>query len=140
MPNVPITIEADTDRLKQVFVNLIHNAAKFTEYAGKIWVKVLVEGQDAVVKVEDTGIGISPEMLPKIFDLFTQSEFAPSKRRDGLGLGLSVVRDLVELHGGTVQVRSDGIGRGSEFAVRLPLKGPDAGRPDGPSPRSQTTD
>jgi signal transduction histidine kinase len=133
MPGKEIMVEADPARLQQVFVNLIHNAVKYTEYGGQIWVKVSVEGQDAVVKVEDTGIGISPEMLPQIFNLFTQSEFGGSQKSSGLGIGLSVVQDLVSLHGGTVQVRSDGIGKGSEFTVRLPLKGPDAGRPDRPS-------
>lgn len=132
MPESPITIEADPPRLQQVFVNLIQNAVKYTRYGGRIWVKVSVDGQEAVVKVEDNGIGISPEVMPQIFDLFTQAEFAEGEKRSGLGIGLSVVRDLVTLHGGSVQVRSDGIGKGSEFTVRLPLTGPDAKRPDRP--------
>jgi signal transduction histidine kinase len=84
-------------------------------------VKVSVEAAEAVVKFEDNGIGISPDVLPHIFDLFTQAEFAGDRKADGLGIGLSVVKDLAQLHGGTVQVRSDGIGKGAEFAVRLPL-------------------
>jgi PAS domain S-box-containing protein len=132
MSEDPIFVEGDFDRLQQVFVNLIQNAAKFTEYGGKIWVKVSVEGTEAVAKVEDNGIGISPEMMPLIFELFTQAEYDVGKKRQGLGIGLSVVKDLVELHGGSVLVRSDGIGKGSEFTVRLPLKGPDQGRPDRP--------
>jgi PAS domain S-box-containing protein len=128
-----IMVDVDADRLKQVFVNLIDNAAKFTEYGGKIWVKVSVEGSDAVVKVEDTGIGISPEIMPRIFDLFTQAELSTERGKAGLGLGLSMVKDIVGMHGGTVQVRSDGLGRGSEFTVRLPLAGPDANRPDAPT-------
>jgi signal transduction histidine kinase len=86
-------------------------------------VKVSLEDQEAVVKIEDDGVGISPEMLPRIFDLFTQAEFAADRPNAGLGIGLSVVKDLTTLHGGTVQVRSEGIGKGSEFTVRLPLVG-----------------
>jgi len=107
--------------MKQVFVNLLQNAVKFTKNGGTIWVKVSVEAAEALVKVEDSGIGISPEVLPHIFDLFTQAEFAGDRKSEGLGIGLSVVKDLTQLHGGTVQVRSDGIGKGAEFAVRLPL-------------------
>lgn len=130
-PDETVTVDADPDRMQQVFVNLLQNAAKYTEFGGNIWVKLYVEGKDAVVKVEDTGIGISPEILPRIFDLFTQAEFASDS--GGLGIGLSVVKDLVTLHGGSVQVRSDGIGKGSEFTVRLPLAGRDENRPDQPS-------
>jgi PAS domain S-box-containing protein len=129
----PVIVRADAVRLEQVFVNLIQNAAKYTEYSGTIWVKLIVEGQEAVVKVEDTGIGISADLLPQIFDLFTQAEFAAGAATEGLGIGLSVVRDIVQLHGGTVTVRSDGVGKGSEFSVRLPLAGPDNLRPDSPT-------
>jgi PAS domain S-box-containing protein len=129
----PVMVQADRDRLQQVFVNLLQNAAKYTEYGGDIWVKLFLEGREAIVKVEDNGVGISGEMLPRIFDLFTQAEFA-SEKREGLGIGLSVVRDIVQLHGGTVTVRSDGIGKGSEFSVRLPLTGPGSKRPDSPKP------
>ena len=128
----PLIVQADAVRLRQVFVNLIENAAKYTEYGGTIWVKMLVEGQEAVVKVEDSGIGISADVLPRIFDLFTQAEFVGDHGKAGLGIGLSVVKDITRLHGGTVQVRSDGIGRGSEFVVRLPLAGADENRPDSP--------
>ena len=134
MPDAPIYVEADSTRLQQVFVNLIENASKFTEYGGHIWVKASVEGGDAVIKVQDDGVGISPEVMPRIFDLFTQAEFETGEKKEGLGIGLSVVRDLVTLHGGSVLVRSDGIGHGSEFTVRLPLSGPDKGRPDSPVP------
>jgi signal transduction histidine kinase len=132
MGEAPVRVRADAVRLQQVFVNLIQNAAKYTEYGGNIWVKLLVEGREAVVKVEDTGIGISADLLPRIFDLFTQAEFAGDEHKEGLGIGLSVVRDITRLHNGTVQVRSDGIGKGSEFVVRLPLAGADAHRPDSP--------
>jgi signal transduction histidine kinase len=127
----PVIINADAVRLQQVFVNLLQNAAKYTEYGGTIWVKLILEGQEAVVKFEDDGIGISPELLPRIFDLFTQAEFTGDK--SGLGIGLSVVRDITQLHGGTVTVRSDGVGKGSEFTVRLPLAGSSRGRLDSPA-------
>jgi signal transduction histidine kinase len=131
LPDSPVTIRADATRLQQVFVNLIENAARYTQYGGDIWVKLFVEGREAVVKVEDSGVGISPEILPRIFEMFTQAELVGDKA-SGLGIGLSVVKDLTKLHGGTVQVRSDGIGKGSDFVVRLPLAGTDRKRPDGP--------
>lgn len=131
LPEGAVVIDADPDRLQQVFVNLLQNAAKYTEYGGAVFVKLYVEGKHAVAKVEDTGIGISPELLPQIFDLFAQAEF--SSRSGGLGIGLSVVKDLVSLHGGSVQVRSDGIGKGSTFTVRLPLADQGEGRADSPS-------
>jgi signal transduction histidine kinase len=120
LPSGPIELQADPDRLHQVLVNLINNAAKFTPARGLISVKGTIEGDEAVIIVEDNGTGIPPDMLSRIFDLFTQVE----NREDhgGLGIGLAVVKELVSAHGGTVQVRSDGIGRGSEFTVRLPLK------------------
>jgi two-component system CheB/CheR fusion protein len=121
LPSAPLLVDVDATRMKQVFVNLLQNAAKFTKNGGTIWVKLSVEAAEAVMKVEDNGVGISPEMLPHIFDLFTQAEFAGDRKSDGLGIGLSVVKDLTQLHGGTVQVRSDGLGKGAEFAVRLPL-------------------
>lgn len=121
MAKLPLVVKADEVRLRQVFVNLIQNAANFTRHGGTIWVKVSLEANEAVVKVEDNGVGISPEMLPHIFDLFTQAEFAGEQADAGLGIGLSVVKDITALHGGSVQVRSDGIGKGSEFTVRLPL-------------------
>jgi PAS domain S-box-containing protein len=134
--NEPVFVQADALRLQQVFVNLIENAVKYTKHGGTIWVKLLVDGHEAVIKVEDTGIGISPEVLPRIFDLFTQAEFAKAQSGQGLGIGLSVVKDITRLHGGSVQVRSDGIGKGSEFTVRLPLAGVDQTRPDNPAPNS----
>lgn len=120
LPTVPIYLDADPVRLRQVFVNLIDNAAKYMQHGGRIWIKATTEGDEAVVRVQDTGVGIAPEVMPHIFDLFTQAEFA-SRPQGGLGIGLSVVKDTVTLHGGSVQVASDGLGRGSEFTVRLPL-------------------
>jgi PAS domain S-box-containing protein len=125
LPQVPIVLDADPLRLRQVFVNLIENAAKYTQYGGTIWVKATTEGDEAVARVLDTGIGIAPEVMPHIFDLFTQGEFTQgeftSGAGGGLGIGLSVVKDNVALHGGTAQAASDGLGKGSEFTIRLPL-------------------
>src|SRR6476660_424322 len=121
VPIAPLEVDVDAVRMRQVFVNLIQNAANFTKNGGTIWVKVGVEAAEAVVKVEDNGIGISPEVLPHIFDMFTQAEFIGDRSEAGLGIGLSVVKDITQLHGGSVQVRSDGIGKGSEFTIRLPL-------------------
>jgi signal transduction histidine kinase len=115
-----IILQGDPDRLHQVFLNLLSNAAKYTPERGGIWVNVTTEGDEAVVRVTDTGVGIPHEMLPRIFDLFTQVETPLS--HGGLGIGLALVKDFVALHGGSVQVRSEGVGKGSEFMVRLPLK------------------
>lgn len=120
LPSAPIRLQADPDRLHQVFVNLITNAAKFTPEHGEVLVKGTTEGDEAVVQVEDTGVGIPHDMLPRIFELFTQMEVDLS--RGGLGIGLALVKELITLHGGSVQVRSEGTGKGSEFTVRLPLK------------------
>jgi PAS domain S-box-containing protein len=119
-----ITLEADRLRLQQVLVNLIGNASKFSPDGSKIWIKATVEGDEAVVRVEDKGRGIPSELLPHIFDLFTQAT-TPScdeAAQSGLGLGLSLVKRFVELHHGTVQARSEGVGKGAEVSVRLPLK------------------
>jgi two-component system CheB/CheR fusion protein len=116
-----LPVLGDADRLRQVIVNLLDNAVKYTPEGGRVWLKATVEGQEAVVRVEDTGIGIAPEAQPGIFELFTQEEVARPMAAGGIGLGLSLVKQLVTLHGGTVQVRSEGRGKGSEFTVRLPL-------------------
>jgi two-component system CheB/CheR fusion protein len=121
IPSAPMLVDVDAVRMRQVFVNLIQNAAKYTEAGGTIWVKASVEAAEAVVKIEDNGIGIAPDVLPNIFDLFTQVESTGDGIDAGLGIGLSVVKDLTQLHNGSVQVRSDGLGKGSEFTVRLPL-------------------
>ena len=118
-PRSAIVVQGDPDRLHQVFLNLLSNATKYTPERGNIWVKVSTEGDEAVVRVADTGVGIPHDMLPRIFDLFTQVETQLS--HGGLGIGLALVKDFVALHGGSVQVRSDGRDKGSEFMVRLPL-------------------
>jgi two-component system CheB/CheR fusion protein len=115
-----IVLQGDRDRLQQVFLNLLSNAVKYTPEHGAISIKVTTEADEAVVRVTDTGVGIPHDMLPRIFDLFTQVESQLS--HGGLGIGLALVKDFVALHGGSVQVRSEGVGKGSEFMVRLPLK------------------
>src|SRR5919106_952859 len=118
-PRSAIALQGDPDRLHQVFSNLLSNAVKYTPERGAICVEVTIEADEAVVRVSDTGVGIPHDMLPRIFDLFTQVETQLS--HGGLGIGLALVKDFVALHGGSVQVRSEGVGKGSEFMVRLPL-------------------
>ena len=119
-PGVPILLEADAARLEQVVSNLLNNAAKYTEPGGRIELEAAREGDEAVVRIRDTGIGIAPELLPCVFDLFTQAERSLDRSQGGLGIGLTLVRRLVELHDGSVAASSAGVGRGSEFVVRLP--------------------
>jgi two-component system CheB/CheR fusion protein len=116
-----VPVMADPARLDQVFANLLNNAIKYTPVKGRIWFKLTVEGGDAVVRVEDTGVGIDAEMMPKLFDFFAQEASSRQMASGGLGLGLPLVRELVTLHGGTVQARSDGRDKGSVFTVRLPM-------------------
>jgi PAS domain S-box-containing protein len=132
-----IELEADPFRLEQVLVNLLINAAKYTEPGGRIELAAVGEVTHAVVRVTDTGIGIEPELLPRVFDLFTQGNLALSRSEGGLGIGLTMVQKLIEMHGGSVEASSDGHGRGSVFTVRLPAQtGPAADQPaaDRPEP------
>ena len=119
VPPVPIFLDADPARLAQVIGNLIHNACKFTDRGGRIAVTVSNDNDHAVISVKDTGIGIPGDFLPRLFESFAQVD-TPGRTRDGLGLGLPLVRSLVDLHGGTLTARSEGAGLGSEFIVRLP--------------------
>ncbi len=123
LPPEPIHLEADPVRLAQVFANLLNNAAKYTEEGGRIWLAAERQGSEVAVSVKDTGIGITPKMLPRVFEVFTQSKRALVRSQGGLGIGLSLVKGLVELHGGSIEARSDGPGQGSEFVVRLPVAG-----------------
>jgi two-component system CheB/CheR fusion protein len=120
LPKEPVAVTADPVRLAQVIWNLLNNAAKYTPEGGRIWLTAAAEGSEAVVRVRDTGVGIPAEMLPKVFDLFTQVDRAIDRSLGGLGIGLTLVRRLTELHGGTVEAFSGGAGQGSEFVVRLP--------------------
>ena len=121
IPAEPIPLEADAVRLAQVFANLLNNAAKYTEAGGHVRLNAERRGENVVVSVKDTGVGIAAEMLPNIFDIFLQATPALVRSQIGVGIGLSLVKGLVELHGGSVEARSDGTGHGSEFIVRLPV-------------------
>jgi signal transduction histidine kinase len=116
-----LVVDGDPARLAQVAANLLTNAAKYTEKGGRVWLHAAAADGRAVLTVRDSGIGISPEMLPRVFDMFTQERQALDRTQGGLGLGLTIVRNFTALHGGTVEARSDGRNRGSEFIVRLPL-------------------
>ncbi len=121
LPPESLSLEADPVRLAQVVGNLLTNSAKYTEANGKISLTAEREGTDAVLRVRDTGIGIAPDMLPHIFELFVQADHSSTKAQGGLGIGLTLVKNLVEMHQGTVEAHSAGLGRGSEFVIRLPL-------------------
>jgi PAS domain S-box-containing protein len=121
IPEEPVYVDADRIRLSQIVGNLLSNAIKYTDPGGAIEVCVRIESDQAVIAVADNGIGIGPEMLEQVFEMFSQATPALQRAESGLGVGLSLVRGLVHLHGGAVEVRSDGPGRGSEFRVRLPL-------------------
>ena len=140
LPDDPIYLDADRVRLTQVFSNLLNNAAKYMEAGGRIWVSAARDGGDVVVRVKDTGIGIPPDKLESIFEMFTQVDKTLERSRGGLGIGLTLVKRLVEMHGGSVTATSAGVGRGSEFAVRLPLvEGPDGERRPDPVKREHVT-
>jgi PAS domain S-box-containing protein len=133
LPSAPVQLSADPARLAQVVGNLLNNACKFTNKGGRISLTATEEGDEIVIRVRDNGIGIAAEELPRLFDLFSQVESSLDRSREGLGIGLTLVRSLVELHGGTVSVHSDGLDRGTEFTVRLP-HGHHELTPDQPAP------
>ncbi|MEP7058889.1 MAG: ATP-binding protein [Caldimonas sp.] len=120
MPVTPLYVDGDPVRLAQIIGNLLHNAAKYTQEGGAIALSVRRRGDAVVIRVSDNGIGILAEALPHIFELFTQNDRSLSSTEGGLGIGLTVVRSMVELHGGSVDARSGGLGQGSEFVVTLP--------------------
>ena len=121
LPAEPIHIDGDMVRLAQVISNLLNNAAKYTERGGRIWLAAARRGEQAIIKVRDTGMGIPAEILPRIFEMFAQAERSTNGSPGGLGIGLTLVKRLVEMHGGTITAHSDGRGKGSEFIVRVPL-------------------
>jgi CheY-like chemotaxis protein/anti-sigma regulatory factor (Ser/Thr protein kinase) len=137
LPDELISIEGDKTRLIQVIGNILHNAAKFTDSGGRIVLKVARESRQALISVKDTGIGISAELMPRVFELFTRVHTQTETGRSGLGIGLALVRRLVEMHDGTVTARSDGPGQGTEFIVRLPLLAAQASAVLDESARSQ---
>jgi len=120
LPASSIWLSGDADRLEQVFVNLLANASKYTDPRGEIALSVDAHDSYVVIRVRDSGIGIAPHALPHIFDLFMQADAAAPRSRSGLGIGLALVRAIVQLHGGSVTAESTGLGHGSEFTVRLP--------------------
>jgi PAS domain S-box-containing protein len=135
LPPKPIWLHADAARLEQVVVNLLTNAAKYTEEGGDVWLTVQQEGEECVLRVRDTGVGITPALLPCVFDLFTQADRSLDRSQGGLGIGLALVQRLTELHGGKVEAYSV-LGQGSEFVVRLPVAPTDTPQP--PSPVTET--
>jgi CheY-like chemotaxis protein len=121
LPSQPVFLNADPVRLTQVFGNLLHNSCRFTKPGGRISLTAERQGDDVVVTVQESGIGIPSDLLPKVFELFTQGDQRLERSHSGLGIGLTLVQRLVELHGGSVQASSEGVDRGSEFVVRLPV-------------------
>ncbi len=134
LPQKPLRVDGDPTRLTQSVFNLLNNAAKYTEPGGKIWLTVEREDDQAVVRVRDNGSGIKPELVPRVFDLFTQGERSLDRSQGGLGLGLTLVKRLVEMHGGTVEAHSEGPGQGSEFVLRLPARPAEEAKPAPPRP------
>jgi PAS domain S-box-containing protein len=135
LPERPMFLDADPTRMAQVFSNLLNNSAKYTEGPqGRIEIEARLDGSNAVVAVRDNGLGISRESLATVFDMFRQAEQSVERAQGGLGIGLALVRRLVELHGGTINAHSDGPGKGSEFTVRLPLSSTEAARVKTPLP------
>jgi two-component system CheB/CheR fusion protein len=129
-----IHVNGDLDRLVQVFSNLLNNAAKFTATGGEITLSTHIEGKDAVVRVRDTGCGIPARLLPRVFDLFVQAEASHGRGYGGMGIGLALARRLVELHGGSIEAKSEGEGKGAEFVVRLPRRDEAPAEPPDPKP------
>ncbi len=121
LPTEHVQFRADPTRLHQILFNLLNNAGKYTERGGRIWVSVRRDGEELCIAVRDTGVGLEPRMLNRIFDLFTQVDDSLDRSHGGLGIGLTLVRRLAELHGGSVAAASEGLGKGSEFTVRLPV-------------------
>ncbi len=130
LPPEPIPLHADATRLAQVLANLLNNAAKYTEPGGSVWLTAERRGAEVMVSIRDTGIGIPAVMLPRIFEMFTQVDPSLERTHGGLGIGLTLVRRLVEMHGGTIQAASAGPGQGSEFTVRLPVLEEQVQEPD----------
>ena len=138
LPSVPLRVVIDGERMLQVISNLLNNAVKFTPDGGTVWISVTADQTHSIISVKDTGIGIAPDLLTRVFDAFTQAGHAATGRGDGLGLGLAVVKELVSLHKGTVEVRSEGVGKGSEFIVHVPLTPPEGSALE-PLPRPERT-
>ncbi|HET8697022.1 MAG TPA: ATP-binding protein, partial [Gammaproteobacteria bacterium] len=130
----PLHVSGDRSRLVQAIANVLTNAAKYTEAGGRVRVALSEADGDAVIEVSDTGAGIPPELLPHVFDLFVQGQRTADRAQGGLGIGLSVVRRLVQLHGGSVAARSEGAGKGTTVEIRLPLSSPPTAPAERPAP------
>jgi CheY-like chemotaxis protein/two-component sensor histidine kinase len=131
LPLEPIYLYGDANRLAQVVGNLVNNACKFTPRGGSVHIHAERDRQSAIIRVRDTGIGLAADQMPRIFDIFSQILPSRDRSRDGLGIGLNIVKKLVELHGGTIEARSAGIDQGSEFVIHLPIA--DQASPDRPT-------
>jgi signal transduction histidine kinase/CheY-like chemotaxis protein len=136
LPEEPCELDADPARLAQVFANLLNNSSKYTDTGGQILLSARRDGDDVIVRVRDTGIGIPPEKLDSVFDMFAQVDSALERSQGGLGIGLTLVKRLVAMHDGSVEARSAGVGKGSEFSVRLPVAPPTLPQSD-TSPRPE---
>jgi signal transduction histidine kinase/ActR/RegA family two-component response regulator len=136
LPSEPVWLEVDVDRMVQVLVNLLTNAAKYTDDGGQIWLTVVRQGEEVSFSVRDNGIGIPEDLLTRVFDAYTQEDHLPQRAQGGLGIGLTLARTIVNLHGGKIEALSAGRGRGSEFVVHLTLlKGTPPARPAGNTPQ-----
>jgi signal transduction histidine kinase len=139
LPPEPMSLDADPTRLAQVIANLLNNAAKYTDRGGHIWLTAESQGSEAVVTVRDTGIGIPTELLPHIFEMFMQGEQSSDRTQGGLGIGLTLVKRIVDLHGGAITAHSNGAGTGSAFIVRLPVcREPSPAQPQGRRTHART--
>jgi signal transduction histidine kinase len=134
LPDPPIRLEADAARLEQMVSNLLNNSAKYTMPGGHIWLSAERQGEEALIRVRDNGIGVPPDVLGRVFEPFVQSDGSLARSEGGLGIGLTLVRSLTEMHGGTVEAHSPGLGQGSEFVVHLPIR-VGAGQPEPLPPR-----
>jgi two-component system CheB/CheR fusion protein len=130
MPQVAIKVDVDARRILQVVGNLLNNAIKYTQAGGNVWLTATVDQTHFVCYIKDDGQGIGAELLPRIFEMFTQADTSHAERGAGLGIGLSVVKEIVSLHQGTIEVRSEGPGSGSEFTVRIPQRPPRGSQPE----------
>jgi signal transduction histidine kinase/ActR/RegA family two-component response regulator len=139
LPDEPLWVDADLTRIAQAFANLLNNAVKYTDRGGRITVRAVADQDMAVVLVRDTGVGIAPQALPRIFDMFAQLDVSLERAEGGLGIGLTLARRLIELHGGTIEATSAGFARGSTFVVRLPLSFAAAGAQQEPAPSTRDT-
>lgn len=138
LSDTPLWVRGDSTRLEQVVVNLLSNAARYTPEGGQVWLTVEQEGDQVLVRVKDAGIGIEPGLLPHVFELFRQGAVTLDRPQSGLGIGLTLAKSLVELHGGTLAVRSEGPGQGSEFIVGLPAAHPPEPQQDRPEEETST--